>query len=510
MKTYISSFIAVIVFFTISNAQLNYSKNITIESVKTHIDTLASASLKGRNTGEDGQKIAAQYISDIFRESNLKSIFPNSYYQRFKLYQFKNGQSTIQTYTNPFFPSVYFGSKDITDSVSLETVFAGFGTSKDLKNLDIQNKIITIISDDVKSSLDQIKQIAIPDKPNYFIVALPHGETKFIEDKIKEFDSFTKLYYFEYIALGGSMMDSVGLDEFRNSYSIFRDLRISSNDDIRIFFIGQGWLIALFGKDADELIQISEENQVSTKNLLTEINGDEIFLQIDFSPKLESIATENVIGYIEGNELKDEFVIVGAHYDHVGVNSDSTINYGADDNASGTGAVLELVKQFAQAKKDGLKFKRSILFITYSAEEKGLFGSTAFVNNPPFPLEKIHLLINMDMIGRNQDNDENYNNTVYVGGWKGGAKYKKIAKQENKSYTNLKVDFTPGMYQRQLWRSSSDHYPFMEHDVPVLVFFTGLHPDYHTPQDTPDKINYEKYHRIVQLVFETTWEVANK
>ncbi|HAN19421.1 MAG: hypothetical protein A2X13_01985 [Bacteroidetes bacterium GWC2_33_15] len=510
MKTYISSFIAVFVFFIVSNAQNEYAKNITIESVKAHIDTLASESMKGRNTGEDGQKIAARYISDIFNYSYLKSPYKSSYYQRFNLFQYKNGTSTIQTVSNPFFPTVYFGSEDIIDSISLKAVFAGFGTSMDFKNLDTRDKLITILADDVKSSIERIKQIAIPDRPNYFVVALPPGNTKFKEDEIKEFDSFMKLYFFEYIALGGGMMDSIGLSEFRNSYSIVKDLRISSTADIRVFFISQDWLIALFGKNANELKKISKENQTSTRNLLTEINGDEILLQIDFSPKLDTIGTENVIGYIEGNELKDEFVIVGAHYDHVGINHDSTINYGADDNASGTGAVLELAKQFAQAKKDGVKFKRSILFMTFSAEEKGLYGSKVFVNNPPFPLGKIHLLINMDMIGRNQDNKEEYNNTVYIAGWEGGSKFRKVAKKENKKNTNLKVDFTPGMYQRLVWRSSSDHHPFMEHEVPVLVFFTGLHPDYHTSLDTPDKINYDKYHRIVQLIFETTWEIVNK
>ncbi|OFX88831.1 MAG: hypothetical protein A2W99_05020 [Bacteroidetes bacterium GWF2_33_16] len=501
--------IVLFVFSTTVNAQSQYAKNITIESVKAHIDTLASESMKGRDTGSEGMEMAVQYISNIFNELELKSPFQDNYFQPFNLYKYKNGVSTIQNPSYLYFPSVYSGSKDVNDSIIIKPVFAGFGSPKDFENLDTKNKIITFIADDVKSALECINQNLKPNKPNYFIVALPSGKINFKDSEIQQLNSFIKLYVFDYYAQE-SMMDSIELQKFRNTYSVFTDLRINSDEDIRVFFITQNWLTALFGKDAKDLIRISKENQKSNKNLLNRITGFEIQLQIDFSPRLDTITTKNVVGYIEGSELKNEYVIVGAHYDHVGVNSDSTINYGADDNASGTGAVLELAKQFMQAKRDGVKFKRSILFVTFAAEEKGLFGSTVFNNNQPTQLGKIHLLINMDMIGRNNSNKEKYNNTIFVTGWKGGNKYKKIARQENRSNTNLRVDFTPGLKKRFTWKYSSDHYPFATKNIPVLVFFTGLHPDYHTPRDTPDKINYDKYHRIVKLIFETTWEVVNK
>jgi hypothetical protein len=493
----------------VANAQSQYTKNITIESVKSHIDTLASESMKGRDTGSEGQKMAAQYIAGIFEKSELKPVRDSDYFSQFKLYSYKNGYSTMGDNQETKWDCYYSGSRNIKDSISIELIFAGYGNESDLKGLNTDGKMITIIADNARAAIDKINKIAKIDTPNYFLVALPAGQKKFKSEEMINFDTFFSLIVYG-LFNAEQMKDSASFAEFFNTYNLFNDLKIESDKDIRVFFIHQENLSRYFGKPSEELIELAKKNNESNQNTLSQVKGSIETMKIDFAPEKIVTQTENVLGFIEGSEKKDEFVIVCGHYDHVGENYRGQINYGADDNASGTGAVLELAKQFAQAKKDGIQFKRSILFLTVSAEEKGLYGSQAFVDNPPIPLKNVNLVINLDMIGRNRENDDKYNNTVFVAAWEGGKKYKRITKKENKNNTNLKVDFTPGLYHKMVWRYSSDHYPFVQKDVPALVFFTGLHPDYHTPRDTPDLINYDKYHRIVQLVFETTWEVVNK
>lgn len=493
----------------VTKAQEQYSKNISIATVKSHIDTLASELMKGRDTGSEGQRMAAGYIAEIFQNSELEPINDIDFFSEFKLYSYKNGYSSMGEDPDTRWDCYYAGSRDVKDSLSIDMVFAGYGNETDLIGLNTEGKMITIIANNARDAIEKVNKIAKDNIPNYFLVALPSGGKKFRSEQMINFDSFFSLIVYG-LFNAVQMKDSASFENFFSTYNLFKDLKIVSDKDVRVFFIHQDDLNKYFNKPTKELIKLSEMNNKSKRNLLADIQGMRETIKIDFAPELVVTQTENVLGYIEGTDNKDEFVVVCGHYDHVGVNYRGQINYGADDNASGTGAVLELAKQFSQAKKGGVQFKRSILFLAVSAEEKGLYGSQAFVDNPPVPLEKIKLVINLDMISRNRENDDKYNNTVYVAAWEGGKKYKRITKKENKNNTNLNVDFTPGLYHRMVWRYSSDHYPFIQKKVPALVFFTGLHPDYHTPRDTPDMINYDKYYRIVQLIFETTWEIANK
>ena len=219
---------------------------------------------------------------------------------------------------------------------------------------------------------------------------------------------------------------------------------------------------------------------------------------------------ENILGYIEGSDLKDELIIITAHYDHLGKH-DSLVFYGADDNASGTAATLEIAEAFMIAKKEGKGPRRSILIMPVSGEEKGLLGSKHYTENPVYPLENTVANLNIDMIGR-IDDWHTHNNYVYlIGSDRLSLELHEISEETNKNHIGLELDYTyndvddPNRYYYR-----SDHYNFAKNNIPVIFHFNGVHEDYHKPSDTIDKIDLEKTERITKLIFLTAWEIANR
>jgi hypothetical protein len=232
----------------------------------------------------------------------------------------------------------------------------------------------------------------------------------------------------------------------------------------------------------------------------------------------------NVLAALEASDpkLKDEWVVVSSHVDHMGAEGDQIMN-GADDNGSGVVGVLEIAEAYALAAQDGRRPGRSILFVVFNAEEQGLLGSWAFVERPPVPLDHIVAVLNMDMIGRNEEVPEG-----------GGPRFTGLAAQTAESNANAVnlLGYTRSAALAQLVESSderiglklkkvldnnksqllrrSDQWPFLQHGVPSVFFHTGLHPDYHTPRDTPEKINYPKMERIVRLVHQASWDLAEQ
>jgi Zn-dependent M28 family amino/carboxypeptidase len=233
---------------------------------------------------------------------------------------------------------------------------------------------------------------------------------------------------------------------------------------------------------------------------------------LEFETYKEHLASTNVIGVLEGSTKKDEAIVITAHYDHMG-KRDSLIFYGADDDGSGTVTILELSEAFAQAAASGARPKRTILFMTVSGEEKGLWGSEFYSNNPAFPLEKTSANINIDMIGRIEAGrkSDSLNYVYVVGDNRLSSDLRPISESVNRKYFNFALDYKfndPDDPQRIYYRS--DHYNFAKHGVPAVFYFNGLHDDYHRPTDTPDKINYSLLAKRAQLIFHMAWEIANK
>lgn len=221
--------------------------------------------------------------------------------------------------------------------------------------------------------------------------------------------------------------------------------------------------------------------------------------------------TENVMAFIEGSEKPEEILIVSAHYDHVGVNNGEIYN-GADDDGSGTVAVMEIAKAFKEAEKAGFKPKRSILFLHVTGEEIGLLGSRFYTDiQPVFPLKNTIANLNTDMIGRVDDEHINNPNYVYlIGSNMLSTDLHNISEEVNMKYINIDLDYKfNSLSDPNQFYYRSDHYNFAKNNIPVIFYFNGVHADYHKPTDTPDKINYDMLAKRAQLIFATAWELAN-
>jgi len=220
--------------------------------------------------------------------------------------------------------------------------------------------------------------------------------------------------------------------------------------------------------------------------------------------------SENILAFIEGSEKPDEIVVVSAHYDHVGTKNGVVYN-GADDDGSGTVAVMEIAKAFQQAKKAGKGPKRSILFLHVTGEEHGLFGSEYYSEHPVFPLANTVVDLNIDMIGRDDPANRGKQYVYVIGSEMLSSQLKVINEAANKRTNNLELNYKyDDLNDPEQLYYRSDHYNFAKHNIPVAFFFDGIHEDYHKPGDDPEKIDYQLLEKRTQLIFTTSWDIANR
>ena len=248
------------------------------------------------------------------------------------------------------------------------------------------------------------------------------------------------------------------------------------------------------------------------KEITSAQNSENFFQKMILNIKGENVETENVVAIIPGNEKPNEYIILSAHLDHVGKENGKIYN-GADDDGSGTVAILEIAEAFQNSVINGDGPKRSIVFLHVTGEEKGLLGSKFYTENPLYPLENTVANLNIDMIGRldpkRVDKDPNY---IYlIGSDRLSQELHDISEKMNSEYTNLKIDYTfneKNDPNRFYFRS--DHYNFAKKGIPIIFYFNGTHEDYHKPTDTPDKINYPLLSKRTKLIFYTAWKLANQ
>jgi Zn-dependent M28 family amino/carboxypeptidase len=287
--------------------------------------------------------------------------------------------------------------------------------------------------------------------------------------------------------------------------------RPEKEDVLPVFFIKM--------EDADHILASSKLKSVAKATAKMNKKGKSmgatipLSIEINADRKTEKLTSENVLCFIEGvdPDLKDEVLVITAHYDHVGMDGEDVYN-GADDDGSGTVSVMEMAEAFVMAKRDGHGPRRSVLLMTVSGEEKGLLGSEWYTEHPVFPLENTIANLNVDMIGRVDEAHKDNENYIYlIGSDKLSTELHAISEEANKTYTKLELDYTynaPDDPNRFYYRS--DHYNFAKNNIPVIFYFSGVHEDYHQPTDTPDKIMYEKTAKIARLIFHTAWELANR
>jgi len=464
----------------------NYTQNnpkITSREVKEFITFLASDSLKGRFTGTKEAESAANFIMRDFKKSGLKPLFKKSYFQEFPFissisYSGKNyceidlNKAKLTPILNTGYAAAPFsGNAEVNGNL----VFAGYGISApdlkydDYKDIDVKGKIVIIMryhpdldsphSNFEKYSPYRYKARIAKEKGAAGVIFVNGFSPKDDEDKLMP------LTYD-----GAAGMENFPVVQVKRNY-------------INSILIEEGIDFTTYQKNID-----STKTPASFELKFSKVK---ISTSLDFN-KAKGI---NVAGWIEGSDpkLKNEFIVIGAHYDHLGFGEtgslyrgkEKLIHHGADDNASGTAGVMELAEQFATNKK---LLKRSVIFICFAGEELGLLGSEYFVKNSPIETEKMISMLNLDMVGRL--NDEN---SLIVYGTGTSSVWKKLLNEENKKY-NFKLSFNDEGY------GPSDQTSFYGKQIPVLFFFTGTHTDYHRPSDVATKINFTGEVKILDFV----------
>ena len=226
---------------------------------------------------------------------------------------------------------------------------------------------------------------------------------------------------------------------------------------------------------------------------------------------IDWVKTENVAAIIEGSTYPNEYIVLTAHLDHVGI-EDGEIFNGADDDGSGSMALLEIAEAFKLAELDGNRPKRSIVILHVSAEEKGLLGSKYYTDNPLYPLDETITNLNVDMIGRT-DPTRSSNNDEYIyliGTDRLSSMLHNTSEKVNNNTVKLELDYRFNVWDDpNRFYERSDHWHFAKNNIPVIFYFSGTHEDYHMPSDTADKIRYDLLTKRTKLIFHTAWEIAN-
>ncbi|OON70660.1 M28 family peptidase [Hymenobacter sp. CRA2] len=489
---------------------VTYASTITPEDLRQHLTILASDAYEGRETGQKGQKMAAEYIAKQFADLGLTGPVQNSdnaYIQHFTMERssWAYDQMQLQIGKKSFKPleDYYVGGSPVfTQAATLEPVFVGYGIEEgsynDYAGLDVTGKdIIMLGGEPMKDGKPLLGKDGKPSKwadgrakeslamrknPRSIFVINPDAE------KFTQFLGRIKPY------LSQPRMNFVGKQAPARAAS---------------FSVSPAVGYELLRTNAEAVAKYQAATGAAGQPVKSPFKPTKVTVRAP--RKVETFSTENVMGYLEGSDKKDELLVVSAHYDHLGI-KDGKVYNGADDDGSGTVSVIELAQAFVQAKKDGHGPRRSILFLTVTGEEEGLFGSEYYTDNPVFPLAQTVADLNMDMIGRIDDKHKAGDQYVeLVGSDKLSSELHTINEQMNKQYTQLDLGYRyndPNDPERVYYRS--DHYNFAKHKVPVIFYTTGDHADYHQATDDVDKIEFPLMAKRGQLVFHTAWELVNR
>lgn len=474
----------------ISNKEVSRSVApvVSTESLNKHVKYLASSDLQGRRSGTEGCEKAAEYIIAQFKQYGVKPANGEAFLQGFEFIAgVKQGQNTslkaknnsqdIEFQLSQDFQPYNFSS---SGSISGQIVLAGYGISAPSLNYDDYSKI------DVKDKIVMLLPFS-PEGNNL------HGKFgEYLAARRKALiarEKGAKAVIF--ISEAETLKDLRTRDDGNYTDAGIIALRVSKR--------AANELLKSSGKNIDALQKSGSETGVGETMTLDKVN-----LAINADVVREMRKTYNVLGLIEGSDekLKKEVVVLGAHYDHLGMGGAESlsigvegIHHGADDNASGTAGLLELARVLSENRQ---ALRRSVVFAAFSGEELGLLGSAHYVNKEPsFPLSQTVAMLNMDMIGRMK------NDNLVVGGIGTSPEWKSMVEDLNKT-RGFVLKLQEDGY------GPSDHASFYGKDIPVLFFFTGVHDDYHKPSDTADRINVVSQQAVVSLVQDITTKLVTQ
>ncbi len=513
-----------------------YQKMITPEALSKHLYIIASDSLGGRGTGEPGQKMAGQYLAAQYQAMGLvpKGILQKNnatplddYFQPFELYNAVPKKTTLEVMINGVKKMSSTFSQDQSDDLSYylsggatdataNVVFAGYGIADDTLNYNDFSALAA-------------KAISVKDKWVLILANEPSSEpgSSLLNKKDHKPSGWSRSFFNKRIALweAGQPKGILIIRDAEPRKTSFKEDAAAASDHLKYdqsLFIDElsadyPQAYAVSTKMADQILSaagrtvkdLKAEIDQYLKPVVFDLNGVTIQSIVQKKPMVK---TENVLAFLEGTDpaLKKEIIVLSAHYDHLGIDptlkGDQVFN-GAADDGSGTVALLELAKAFKKATDEGRGPRRSILFASFSGEERGHLGSLYFTNRQPLvPLGKIVADINMDGVGgidpKHPTQSKNY---IYIDGEKEFSQELRTINKKINIATGTKVELTdapPGF--------SSDHESFRDFHIPFIYYSTGLTEHYHQVTDAPNTIDYEHMAGVVQLIFGVTWQVANQ
>jgi hypothetical protein len=483
-----------------------YAETVTAADLKRHLSVLASDEYEGRETGERGQKISADYIAAQFKSFGIPALSTGSYFQDVPLISKPAGAGTIKAGDSTFtFRDDFYYTSGIEDGETKASgiVFAGYGIDDslytDYVGLEVRGKAVMILADE---PMDK------------------NGVSRITKTKTRSAWSTQRRLKIGEARKRGAAAMLVVMPDFRqaladNAHAIDTPTLELLEEDatvgsvyMPVIYISRNManqLLAI-GKQKTNMDKVTKQAKKKAPHFAFNLP-----VTIDINRVGKIIHSENVLGYLEGSDLKDELIVITAHYDHLGKEGNVVFN-GADDDGSGTVAVLELAEAFARAKREGNGPRRSILFMTVTGEEKGLLGSKWYTTHPVFPIANTVCNLNIDMVGRVDEAHKNDSNYVYViGSEMLSSELKVISEQTNARYSGLSLDYRfdapndPNMFYYR-----SDHYNFAKLGVPVAFYFNGVHADYHKETDEIEKISFSLMEKRTRLVFYTAWELVNR
>ena len=472
---------------------ISMANSITEEELKEHLYTYASDDYEGRETGKEGQKKAVAYLQDAYGALGIPAALADGDYLQkvpLEMSRVPEGSVTIagSTYTNGEGFLTFKGAK----GTYREIVYVGYGIDtpeySDYTGVDTEGKLLLMKSGE-----------PLNEDGTYMLTGTgnPSKWSNISESVEKRMEVAS--------ARGAEGILYVDPDNYSRYMRYFNFMK--ANDRGRMDIVTQ--------EESPDLVLLTEDVAKALHPAFMDSEKPEVIpaeIALDVESRNEKVDTENVVAFIRGSELPEEYLVISSHLDHIGV-TDGQVNNGADDDGSGTVAMLEIAEAFKMAVDQGMAPRRSIVFLHVTGEEKGLLGSRYYTDFAPvFPLEHTVANLNIDMIGRIDPKREGDRNYIYlIGSDKLSTELHELSEAVNQKYTQMELDYAyndENDPNRFYYRS--DHYNFAKNNIPIIFYFNGTHADYHRPGDTPDKINYDLLKNRTQLIFYTAWEIANR
>ncbi|WP_282054777.1 M28 family peptidase [Maribacter luteus] len=480
---------------TSPSAESVYAATITSEELKEHLFVYASDEFEGRETGTRGEKKAAAYIKEQYKAMGIPAAKEDGdYYQQVPLMRDVMPTGELQINGKEYKLGEDVLAFEAAQGQFSNIVYAGYGIDdenySDFEGIDIKGKLVLVKFGEPMNADGTYKVTGTTYNSKWSKVSDAYGKRS---KAIREHGGLGMLYF-----------DDTNFSRYQNYFNR-RKKRSSGKLSLKTTD-GPTFINVVLNKNVATALYPDIMNTSISKDLNTDLN-----LQLNADGGI--VESENVVAFIKGSTKPNEYVVISAHLDHIGITDKGEINNGADDDGSGTVGLLEIAEAFKKAADAGKGPKRSVVFLHVTGEEKGLFGSQFYTDMQPiFPLKETVTNLNIDMIGRIDPKRDGNRNYIYlIGSNKLSSELHDLSEEVNKKYMDIELDYKYNDdHDPNRFYYRSDHYNFAKNNIPVIFYFNGTHDDYHRPSDTPDKINYDLLENRTRLIFHTAWEIANR